>query len=202
MFAYKKALVTITVENFDRENDYLKAVLSTLAFVKLEPPAKPLRVKLIDAAEHIHRYVTLELPKGFVPPRDVSQELAAAFAHHSAKPEIARPQITLQRVERPRQRGMKKFENVVKWRHSEFLDMYEDTKPLTKLKVSGRDAYRSRYTEKDDSGEWLVFDLVFQVREQIWALTMDAAVKDPKEVAAAEKAFAKMVRSIASWSGK
>ncbi len=202
VFTHKKALVTVTVEEFEKDKDYLDKVLRSITFVKLPAPGKAIRVKLLDAAEHIHRYITLALPKPFVAQyADCAPGVAATFVHRDAKPGVARPQITLQRLERPRERGMDKFENVAKWRHSDFADSYHDVSELTKLRVSGSTAYRTTYTDKTEQGDWRIFDVVFPMREQIWVLTMESNSKDPKAAKDAEKVFRKMLTSVAIWVG-
>lgn len=205
LFAHKKALVTVTVESFKEADRPVTAhaVLSALSIVALPLKEKPIRVKLLDAEGHIHRYVTMELPKGFVAQHaDCAHDVTATFVHRSAKPTAGRPAITIRRIEPPQKRGMNEFKNVVQWRMSDFEDMYHQIAPPTRTRVSGQPAYQTHYLDKSEEGNWEVYDVIFQLRDQIWVITMDIDSNDLTASKDGPKQFGKLLKSVAAWIGK
>ncbi|MEM8884357.1 MAG: hypothetical protein AAGD14_09825 [Planctomycetota bacterium] len=202
MFVYKKALVTVTVENFSKDKDYMKPVLSALSIVKTPKKPKPIRVKILDAAAQIYRFITLEVPAPFRPKhRDTEYNVAATFVRADAKPDVARPQITVGRTERPRQRGMDEFANIAKYRHASQQDAYEKVGKLEPLRVAGKAAFKTTYVDKTEQGTFQVIDVLFQVREQLWVLTMEFDTADAEAASNADKSFARVLKSLHAWSG-
>jgi len=197
VFEHEKALVTITVEDFDTKKDYVDPFLKSMSLVKLPLRPEPIRLKMVDATQHIYRYMTCVLPAGLAARHaDTEYGDAATFAT-PADEASARIQVTCRRIQPPRGRNMT-FAKAVEWIRSSYADMYSDVSPSKETRIGGTPGYVLSYTDKE-GGPWRVHTAFISLHDQMWTWTLKRTSAGGAEIEKASAEFEKLLKSGRLW---
>ena len=175
LFVVNKYLVTLTVHNAGR-NNLFDAFMSKIAFAKKRARERPVPFKLFFVERGISRFLTLEVPSGFLRTYGSleDQKMAAVFDNAKARLMIRETWAHKQPLR-----------DIMEQRVAKLRTQYEEVKGPKELKISGRPAFEVSFVHEKKRVRMVYARLVNQDYTLVWETELDQSLAFDRVVASA-----------------
>jgi len=196
MFAFKGAVVTVTVENYSSTTDYLTPILKGLSIETLPLKRADFRLKFVDATGGSYRYFEGALPDALVPERsDALQGEAIGFLRSHDGKVVGK--LRLAKSEAARGKGPREEAD---YRRSNLLDMYENVSDFEEVSLGGEKAWLCTCREGAEDAMSRISVVYFRPEDVMWTLTWETLDADAKEADEHQRELRTLLKSLNHWT--
>lgn len=196
IFVHKKALVTITVENYASSTvDHYSRFLKTVSIEKM-PAKAECRLKMVDATGGTYQYLEMPLPPKMTTER--SDQLEGNAVGFCRSQEDGKPSLRIRVAKSETDRPMEPKEEA-EFRHSDLMDAYQLVSNLQEMEIGGTKCWIC--TGQDQTRARLAV-VYFRPRKVMWTWTLESIGADDKRFEADLAAFKAGLKKLQCWASR